>query len=1642
MAQAIRKFDKGGGVSKDENKKEETTPKTRLFKLGPREIETDNLLRSADSNFESYLESTGWSRKKKEAFREAYGNYIKAIDAGNISARDLDRKWVDTTGVLTNTTGRGFDANGAVAQYLGTVAEALPDYIKPTKEEETPKKNPSLNFGVGFNKYLMNKTFGGGTFNKTVWYNKDPLDEKTKKRGIANRWKDYVSRFNEYADSLINNNDINLEGTAFQNREDLINRINAAREELNNSEYNNADWEKLAALGVNMDDYRDWFGETDDAVAAAAATAKPDNFTGKAATDVSKFNPKALEAGLLPRVGENGEQFYLTPDGKTIPSGIIGKNFDNVLDKLEGWYSVNNQLYDYNDYANWDKDIQDSYNRLVGQEDLNTIWTDPLFSQISEQTGLTHMADATRFFESLHKKGDNQLIRAYTKPKPGDPSSYKSQWFQQINGRFVPVTVDFDKNNNQWYINNNGTTTLIGTPRAAGTPLAEGSNDKVEWTRPQQFSFSNPETAYSQENIIGMLGRLGSYPNLLKDSRVSQWLTNLYKRRDSGELDNMMIEGKPLSRYIQNNVINANLVPNTRNRPLRVIRDDQGRVVGTTFDEIPTQERPQLSQKVIADPSSFQSFGSRGSIMKSGGIIKKQWGGTIQTVTNANKPINIDKKQKELNEKAANSYDEVKAVSVRGAFGDPTKEEQDLINAGGVLNPRDKVKLGAAVADLVSAGMGFFPGAHVASAGIGAASSVATFGADVSDGLDWSDVGNLGVNLGLDAISLIPGLKSIKATRALGTISKLAGGISTALATVTALSDSQRSSIGNTLSKITSGKFTDLNTDDFKNLSLVTSTLLGARNWAKSSSNGVAKAIRGDHKLPSQEKAVQVLVKGEATPMSVNLKNAQVQGKSAAEIKEAAIAAAKKKLATERGMSKEDIEKLGDNALTVVEGRKKHFVFGERKIPTKNVEGPRVQSEPGKVRKFFGLTPYQAKGNDRKAFQQIEMHYDDSFKKRFKQSKGKYMTGHTYNIPKRPKFNNWDQVVTGNMGLASEGYLRGMRAKGEAARQGIPSWEKYMQQLREKVSGELKQNAQKIRQPYYDKAGTDYMDYWMHPEFFRKGGSIPKFAGGNAIRNVSSKANWSSDIYGKKEFYDWLGSYNKDNYQDFNKSQASWYTNLQNTGYKPNASPVSFNQGVLDRQKAFNTYAGGVNNLIEGLASSGVIKRAGNSGDNLTGGYSDGYFGGQEYLRHGGLKGALDDNQIADINSRVNKNGLEYYFDEKTGMGNLRPLLQEVPLDADLNAALTVSKPKGVAGNAAKDITGKSTPVMANAPVSTGAAQVPASTPRNDAKTAQKPLGGKSFWNTLGNIDPVPFIQAGRLAGNIWNNNRVAKKTKEGLKPLLLDTWEAPRRVVGDLATKQAYYGQAAGLQSMAGRPRTSDASLQLAGQLEAGNRAASLRMQGDLADNQMIRQTQEAAWQSNAEAQARRSEVSNRNRASMLGIEKAKKDIDAARMSANWTSVENFMKEREYALTTNRERNRQFQLGVLSQNIQNASDAKLKPLRDSLQAMSDRGEDYTKSPLYKQYINTVEQVQKENANKYNQAYAKTYRLRMPFAKKGGSLTYSEHSKLQNQKDISAAERQNAKLFQRNIEKSVDTNIKMINNLSSVSKQLIIKSMT
>lgn len=142
------------------------------------------------------------------------------------------------------------------------------------------------------------------------------------------------------------------------------------------------------------------------------------------------------------------------------------------------------------------------------------------------------------------------------------------------------------------------------------------------------------------------------------------------------------------------------------------------------------------------------------------------------------------------------------------------------------------------------------------------------------------------------------------------------------------------------------------------------------------------------------------------------------------------------------------------------------------------------------------------------------------------------------------------------------------------------------------------------------------------------------------------------------------------------------------------------------------------------------------------------------------------------------------------------------------------------------------------------------------------------------------------MVGGLAANNRAARIYKEGLKPTLLDTFENTVPLQGNFQAVTNAEQQAGNLESVAARPRTSDASLQLAGELEASGRAGQARFQGGLQDAEMFYKTRMLGQQESDAAKARRVEVANRNRASMNAIDAAKKQIDAGRVTANYQQV------------------------------------------------------------------------------------------------------------------------------------------------------------
>ena len=342
----------------------------------------------------------------------------------------------------------------------------------------------------------------------------------------------------------------------------------------------------------------------------------------------------------------------------------------------------------------------------------------------------------------------------------------------------------------------------------------------------------------------------------------------------------------------------------------------------------------------------------------------------------------------------------------------------------------------------------------------------------------------------------------------------------------------------------------------------------------------------------------------------------------------------------------------------------------------------------------------------------------------------------------------------------------------------------------------------------------------------------------------------------------------------------------------------------------------------------------------------------------------------------------------------------------------------------------------------------------------QSDYTGKGSYDTdKGREIKTPYIDnllaAGRLAGTIYTNNKVAKTVSESLKPLELTPPRIRRQVYGDLPTRTFYENQAAESNRIGAKPITSDANLQLAQQLMYNDRALKLKTQGYLADKQAIDKTALAAQQANEQNQANAVDVANKNRAAMLGIQQAKANIEASRRAANWqqawnpylSSIEqkynNYSKQldalnREVANTAELRK-----LDAASKQAQGALDLARTNWLKTNSGKSDY--DWLNSDEYKNAYKAYETAVTNAGNTYKDTMNKydLNNLRKPYSflmfKSGGS---TKDMAIENMKELNKTFRKNEELFHKIIMDSKKENNKLIMNLSSLTKELIIKSMT
>lgn len=580
------------------------------------------------------------------------------------------------------------------------------------------------------------------------------------------------------------------------------------------------------------------------------------------------------------------------------------------------------------------------------------------------------------------------------------------------------------------------------------------------------------------------------------------------------------------------------------------------------------------------------------------------------------------------------------------------------------------------------------------------------------------------------------------------------------------------------------------------------------------------------------------------------------------------------------------------------------------------------------------------------------------------------------------------------------------RAKNKAAKEAdaprrraeFAERQKQRQEKKAKRSAASKARREKKK---LETALTDNLGY------LRKGGRlIPRFKNPSGpISNTKSTANWLTDVYGTTAMPTWLGSYNKDNYGDFNTLQQQYYDNLKATGFDPSKTTrVSYNQGVYDRQGRFNTAAPGINGVIESLAGpNGKITRAGTTGDNAKGNFQDGYFGFQEYLRHGGMNtSGLSEAQLADINKLVGANGLQYYFDPTTGMGMLKPTEEQTKAPETTPAPVVA-------------------PVTSTTPITTARAGKRGSKNGNKSGTS---------WSLL----PEDVLATSRMGMGLGANAKAAAQQKAGMKPLITDTWENVVSPEWDYFAQRTGEDQAARLASFAAKPRTANSQDQFAGELEANTRGSQFIAQGNQQAANRFYSTDRLRQQESDAAKARRVENANANTGRMLSVDAAKHQIDAALTTAQYAQViAPWMAGIENQYRQNRAIQKQMDASAYQRAL-------LAQMQADYDAAVEAGDKAKVKEVTDRYYSDLAAY---NKRAYSSPWLIQRTTQLPkqsgftFAKQGGRLTAREREVIQRARDFNKRMLEDNKQFHKDIMESKREHNKLIAGMSNLTADLI-----
>jgi hypothetical protein len=1083
------------------------------------------------------------------------------------------------------------------------------------------------------------------------------------------------------------------------------------------------------------------------------------------------------------------------------------------------------------------------------------------------------------------------------------------------------------------------------------------------------------------------------------------------------------------------------------------------------YKEVSMLDIPALQQIAYAhyeNPTSNTQFKSKGAprIPKRGGSYFQQ-GGSIgfgeEFNTNALKFIKEREAKRQADKEAKVEQSVASGKSPQQAVNDSRKPADTGFTAS------DYARLGAIGADLIS----MIPGAGV----VGYAGTLANFGADWGqDGLDWGDAGRLAMNLGLDTVGLIPGLgAAAKGSKVVKNLIKWTPRLLSAAAAINYTGPGIESA------KKLATNPKDLSVDDYRNLAELIKVVVGGGKGVKrqiQSRQLRNAAATGNHVITS------------ATGKEYTVTGAQLD-----EI--ASHGRLKDQQAAFQKITKSD-DRLGRQVnfswhnpfITSLPNSvvRPEYNFNKTKIvsTTKgDIEVPLVYSNSEKgIVKRMQTGVISIPGLDKPAQWYNSFKYRNLNKGQIKPSELLALPAPNQVTTSNRVFHMGDgksrQVVdvtdpnklaqtraTGDRNRRNEAIRNERLNKQAEAREAqkarneaLTAWATSQPSPKQPLAGAARANKERTyREVFKPVAEREYNKVWDEAVMNRKDFGYEDMT---PRRNIYAPptpteifVTPSAPIKDKNARYLW------ELVNPPKRSTAHVKRELPKKQSKPKTKKKSKDDRVTKKANGgilIPKYQGGkairnvqsANNLnwntdILGSAgyndTLGMINPANASTyNNMQRDYSNLGF---TVTKPGASRLSYNQN-VANYQTNFNTN-------TKVNTGTMAGVNDNIDVIKNLNTGMLNFMPKAKAADITSGNPQPAMPTKLESPVPAMGSN-PTKKQIRDAERSQKAAGDGTVRGAAGgekkglggfSVLPEDVIALGRMVGGLATNNKAAEQYKAGLKPLLIDTYENTVPITGNYFAKASADRQASNLTSLAARPRTSDASLQLAGELEAQNKAGDIRFQGDMADADMFYKTRMMAQQESDAAKARRTDVANRNRASMLQIDAAKAQIDSAKTTANYQQVINpYLSGIENQFRQNRAARKQYDAESYRQGL-------LSTIQPQCDAAVQAGDTAKQQQLLRQYNTDMLNYSRNNVGMPWMFQRTTPSPNTPYTyAKGGRLTAQERIIIQRAKDFNRRMLADNKQFHKDIMAAKKQHADMIKHMSSLTSELIKKGMS